>query len=224
MLMCTSVGALCSSREKEACQQRQMVSTSERLPDPSPKRERSSYRCVYILIVLPSRGSWIRELGGRGGLAEGGGMGQTMWGAYLDDELTPYCLEQIKCFGLNRMDVMQRQGFYPLPPGVSTILGVEFSGIVTESLGSTWTVGDEVFGLAFGGAYAEYIAVAEGMCSKKPEGVSWVQAASIPENWLTAWQAMYWIAEMQPGQSILIHAGCSGVGLAAIQLAKEFGA
>jgi NADPH:quinone reductase-like Zn-dependent oxidoreductase len=62
------------------------------------------------------------------------------------------------------------------------------------------------------------------MVVAKPDGLSWVKAASIPENWLTAWQALFWIGEMKKGQSVLIHAGCSGVGLAAIQLAKAFGA
>ncbi|KAK4047719.1 hypothetical protein OIV83_005227 [Microbotryomycetes sp. JL201] len=133
-------------------------------------------------------------------------------------------LVQVKAFGLNRMDILQRQGLYPLPPGVTKILGVEFSGIVVESKGSKFKKGDEVFGLAYGGAYAEYIAVAEGMVTKKPADVSWTQAASIPENWLTAYQALYLIADTQPGASILIHAGASGVGLAAIQLAKTFGA
>lgn len=68
-------------------------------------------------------------------------------------------------------------GNYPLPPGTTPILGVEFSGVVEETTGQKFAVGDEVFGLAFGGAYAEYIAVAEGMVTKKPEGVSWVHAA-----------------------------------------------
>jgi len=116
-------------------------------------------------------------------------------------------------------------GQYPLPPGVTTILGVEFSGTVEDpGKSSTWAAGDEVFGLAFGGAYAEYIAVAEGMVTRKPASVSWVQAASIPENWLTAYQALFLIADLQAGQTVLIHAGASGVGLAAIQLAKMFGA
>ncbi|KAK4703350.1 NADPH:quinone reductase, partial [Phenoliferia sp. Uapishka_3] len=133
-------------------------------------------------------------------------------------------LSQVYAFGLNRMDISQRQGHYPLPPGVSTILGVEFSGVVSESKSSKWKEGDEVFGLAFGGAYAEYIAVAAGMVTAKPKGVSWVHAASIPENWLTAYQALFLIAGMKPGQSVMIHAGASGVGLAAIQLANSFGA
>ena len=86
---------------------------------------------------------------------------------------------QVKAFGLNRMDILQRRGLYPLPPGTSAILGVEFSGTVEEcgSGATKFNKGDEVFGLAFGGAYAEYIAVAEGMVTKKPEGVTWVQAA-----------------------------------------------
>ncbi|KAL8292030.1 hypothetical protein RQP46_001496 [Phenoliferia psychrophenolica] len=133
-------------------------------------------------------------------------------------------LVKVYAFGLNRMDISQRMGHYPLPPGVSTILGVEFSGVVAESKSSNFKVGDEVFGLAFGGAYAEYIAVASGMVVQKPQGVSWIQAASIPENWLTAYQALFLIAEMKAGQSVMIHAGASGVGLAAIQLAKSFGA
>lgn len=97
------------------------------------------------------------------------------------------------------MDIMQRMGHYPLPPGVSTILGVEFSGIVEEGNGTRFKSGDEVFGLAYGGAYAEYISVAEGMVTLKPSHVSWVKAAAIPENWLTAWQCLYLIADLQKG-------------------------
>lgn len=80
------------------------------------------------------------------------------------------------------------------------------------------------FGLATGGAYAEYISVPAGMCTRKPDHVSWVQAAAVPENWLTAWQALFLISEMKKGDKVLIHAGASGVGLAAIQLAKSFDA
>ncbi|KAM0787681.1 hypothetical protein ACM66B_003744 [Microbotryomycetes sp. NB124-2] len=132
-------------------------------------------------------------------------------------------LVKVKAFGLNRMDILQRKGLYPLPPGITKILGVEFSGIVEQSNGHKFKQGDHVFGLAFGGAYAEFIAVSEGMLTKKPDDVSWVQAASIPENWLTAYQALFLIADSQPGATVLIHAGASGVGLAAIQLAKVFG-
>lgn len=112
-----------------------------------------------------------------------------------------------------------------MPPGASTILGVEFSGTVEDGNGTKFNKGEEVFGLAYGGAYAEYIAVAAAMVTIKPSKVSHVQAASVPENWLTATQALHLIAEIEAGQSILIHAGASGVGLAAIQLARNvFGA
>ncbi|GAA5946087.1 hypothetical protein JCM10213_006811 [Rhodosporidiobolus nylandii] len=133
-------------------------------------------------------------------------------------------LVKIKATGCNRMDIMQRMGKYPVPPGASPIIGVEFSGTIEEAGSSEFKVGEAVFGLATGGAYAEYIAVPAGMVTRKPENVSWVQAAAVPENWLTAYQALFLIADLQPGQSVLIHAGASGVGLAAIQLAKAFGA
>lgn len=129
---------------------------------------------------------------------------------------------QIHAFGINRMDSMQRMGQYPLPPGVSTILGVEFSGTIEDPNGSSYAAGDEVFGLAYGGAYAQYIACSDKMVVRKPAEVSHVKAAAIPENWITAWQALYTIAGLQPGKSVMIHAGASGVGLAAIQLAKTF--
>ncbi|GAA5928767.1 NAD(P)H-quinone oxidoreductase [Sporobolomyces koalae] len=131
---------------------------------------------------------------------------------------------KIKAFGLNRMDIMQRQGKYPLPPGASPIIGVEFSGTIEEAGESEFQVGEEVFGLATGGAYAEYIATPASMVVRKPSHVSWVQAAAVMENWLTAYQALFTISEMRKGQSVLVHAGASGVGIAAIQLAKAFGA
>ncbi|KAI0060374.1 quinone oxidoreductase [Artomyces pyxidatus] len=133
---------------------------------------------------------------------------------------------KIKAFGLNRMDISQRQGNYPPPPGVSLVMGVEFSGHVSE-LGpgaSGWAVGDEVFGLAAGGAYAEYIVVPQTNILRKPKHLSWVQAASIPENFITAFQAVVLVAEIKKGDDVLVHAGASGVGLAAIQLARFFGA
>jgi len=134
-------------------------------------------------------------------------------------------LVKVKAFGLNRMDVMQRLGQYPLPPGVSTILGVEFSGIVEDAGSKTdYKKGDEVFGLAYGGAYAEYIVLNAGMLTRKPEELSFAQAAAIPEAWLTAFQALFLVAGMQEGAKVLIHAGASGVGVAANQLAKGFGA
>ncbi|KAF8644434.1 hypothetical protein AX16_008493 [Volvariella volvacea WC 439] len=135
-------------------------------------------------------------------------------------------LVKIKAFGLNRMDISQREGRYPPPPGSSTVLGVEFSGHISE-IGSevtNWKIGDEVLGLAGGGAYAEYIAVPSANLLSKPKDLSWVEAASIPENFLTAFQALVLISEIGKGNDILIHAGASGVGVAAIQLSRVYGA
>lgn len=95
-------------------------------------------------------------------------------------------LVKIKAFGLNRMDLLQREGKYPVPPGASKILGVEFSGTIAE-LGAEgggkegFKEGDEVFGLAYGGAYAEYIAVSTHMLIRKPKELTWEQCAGIPE-------------------------------------------
>ncbi|KII84164.1 hypothetical protein PLICRDRAFT_179839 [Plicaturopsis crispa FD-325 SS-3] len=131
-------------------------------------------------------------------------------------------LVKIKAFGLNRMDLLQRVGNSPPPPGASDILGVEFSGTVSE-LGSgvsKWNIDDEVLGLAPGGAYAEYVAVSEKTILKKPAALSWVEAAGIPENFLTAFQAIVRYGEVQEGDNVLVHAGASGVGIASIQLAR----
>ncbi|CAE7060456.1 unnamed protein product [Rhizoctonia solani] len=135
-------------------------------------------------------------------------------------------LVKIVAFGINRMDILQRLGRYPLPPGASDILGVEFSGTI-EELGSDVSgleVGQEVIGLAYGGAYAEYITLAAGNIMPKPKNLSWVEAAAIPENFVTAFQALFTICELKSGEDVLIHAGASGVGVAANQLAAVYGA
>jgi hypothetical protein len=95
-------------------------------------------------------------------------------------------LVKIKAFGLNRMDLLQREGMYPVPPGASKILGVEFSGTIAELSAEGggkegFKEGDEVFGLAYGGAYAEYIAVSTHMLVRKPHDLTWEQCAGIPE-------------------------------------------
>lgn len=134
-------------------------------------------------------------------------------------------LVRIKAFGLNRMDLFQRQGFYPLPPQLPKILGVEFSGTI-DSFGSgsstqhEFQVEDEVFGLAYGGAYAEYIVVSTSTILKKPKELSWEEAAGIPEVWFTALQTLYVVANFKPGKSVLWHAGASAVSIAGIQLCK----
>ncbi|KIW16121.1 hypothetical protein PV08_06172 [Exophiala spinifera] len=136
-------------------------------------------------------------------------------------------LVKVKYFGLNRMDLLQREGYYPVPPQAGPIMGVEFSGVI-ESFGSApergFNVGDEVFGLAYGGAYAEYIAVSTHMLVHKPKELSWEEAAGIPETWITATQALYLVGEFKPGMSVLWHAGASSVSIAGIQLAKADGA
>ncbi|KAK0201543.1 quinone oxidoreductase putative [Desarmillaria ectypa] len=136
-------------------------------------------------------------------------------------------LVKIKAFGLNRMDILQREGMYPVPHGASTILGVEFSGYVATlgpNVSGNWKEGDEVFGIAAGGAYAEYIVVNETHLIPKPTRLSWAEAASIPEAFLTAFQGISAYGELKPGESVLIHAAASGVGIAAIQMARSLGA
>ncbi|OAA55070.1 quinone oxidoreductase [Niveomyces insectorum RCEF 264] len=138
-------------------------------------------------------------------------------------------LVSIKAFGLNRMDIMQREDRYPYPllPESGKIMGVEFSGLVA-ALGpdckGDFQAGQRVFGLAYGGAYAEKIAVSEKMLMHMPDSLSFEQAAGIPETYFTAIQAIHLVGDLQPGQSVLIHAGASGVGQAAIQVARQGGA
>ncbi|KAK5652468.1 hypothetical protein OQA88_10512 [Cercophora sp. LCS_1] len=136
-------------------------------------------------------------------------------------------LVRIHAFGLNRMDLIQRNGNYPVPAGAPSTLGVEFSGVI-ESFGSSehgeFSVGDEVFGLAYGGAYATHIAVSIRMLLPRPAHLSAVQAAAIPETWITATQALHFILGGAKGKSILWHAGASGVSIAGIQLSRLDGA
>ncbi|KAI9253213.1 NADPH:quinone reductase [Sporodiniella umbellata] len=135
-------------------------------------------------------------------------------------------LVKVKHFALNRMDILQRHGLYPVPSGASPLLGVEASGIV-EAIGekvAEFKVGDPVFGLMPGGAYAEYAVIEESLAMLKPEKLSFEQAAAIPETWFTAYQILFLVGKLQKQESVLIHAGASGVGIAAIQLAKEAGA
>ncbi|KAK7393970.1 hypothetical protein QQX98_013249 [Neonectria punicea] len=136
-------------------------------------------------------------------------------------------LVRVKAFGINRMDIIQRRGFYPLPPQAPATLGVEFSGVI-ESLGpgdyGGFEEGTEVFGLAYGGAYAEYIAVSTKMLLHKPKAMSFETCAGIPETWITATQALHLVLGFTRGKSILWHAGASGVSIAGIQLSRVAGA
>ena len=133
---------------------------------------------------------------------------------------------RVRATALNRADTLQRRGLYPPPPGASPILGLELAGEV-ETLGdgvTRWREGDRVFALLSGGGYAENAVLPAGMAMPIPASMTFEQAAAVPEVFLTAFQALHWIAELQAGEHALIHAGASGVGTAAIQLARAAGA
>ncbi|KRG14193.1 NADPH:quinone oxidoreductase [Virgibacillus soli] len=135
-------------------------------------------------------------------------------------------LVKVKATALNRADLLQKRGLYPPPQGASPILGLEMSGII-EELGAEvtgWQKGDRVCALLPGGGYAEYVSIPAGMAIRIPEILSFEDAAAIPEVFLTAYLNMFWLGDLEQGQTILIHAGASGVGTAAIQLAREKGA
>lgn len=136
-------------------------------------------------------------------------------------------LVRVHATALNRADLLQRQGKYPAPQGVvQNIPGLEFAGEVAGlGPGSTyWEKGDRVFGLTPGGAHAEYVVVEEGRLAAIPGGMDWVTAAAIPEVFITAYDALISQAHMQFGDTVLIHAVGSGVGLAGVQIARAFGA
>ena len=127
---------------------------------------------------------------------------------------------------VNRADLMQREGRYPPPPGASEILGLEASGTVAE-LGSAvagWAVGDRAMALLGGGGYAERVAVAAGQLMPVPDGMDLVEAAAVPEVFLTAWLSLHRLTHLGAGETLLVHAAASGVGTAAIQIARELGA
>ena len=140
-------------------------------------------------------------------------------------------LVKVAAFGINRADTLQRQGKYPAPAGESPVLGLEMAGEVFEVLSSSevgadndsWQTGDQVFGLVAGGAYAQYVAVEASHLIRVPRNITLPEAAGLAEVFLTAFQSMFEVADLQGKQKVLIHAGASGVGLAAIQLAKVKG-
>lgn len=133
-------------------------------------------------------------------------------------------LVKVSAAGINRADIMQREGKYPPPKGASQVLGLEISGIVDEAGAEVqrWKKGDRVFGLIPGGGYAEYAVIHEEMAMPIPENFSFTDAAAVPEVFLTAYQALVYYGKIQNGNTVLIHAGASGVGTAAIQIAKQF--
>ncbi|QDQ25046.1 NAD(P)H-quinone oxidoreductase [Chitinimonas arctica] len=135
-------------------------------------------------------------------------------------------LVKIAAAGVNRADIVQREGRYPAPPGASPLLGLEVAGEVAAvgEGADGFEVGEAVFGLVAGGGYAEY-AVLEAACAvKRPDWLGVEQAASLPEAWMTAWLNLVQLGCLASGETALIHAGSSGVGAAAIQLAGLLGA
>lgn len=137
-----------------------------------------------------------------------------------------YVLIEVHYAGVNRPELYQRSGLYPPPPGASPILGLEVSGRIVECAPDVtlWKAGDWVCALAPGGGYAEYCAVHATHCLPIPTGLSLVEAASLPENFFTVWANVFDTARLKSGERFLVHGGSSGIGLAAIQLAKSRGA
>ena len=134
-------------------------------------------------------------------------------------------LIDVKATAINRADLMQRRGLYPPPPGAPQTMGLECAGVVA-AVGRDVThhqVGDRVCALLAGGGYAEQAVVDQGSALKMPENLSFEQAAAIPEVFATAWLNLFIEAGLQPGERVVLHAGASGVGTAAIQLCRAFG-
>ncbi len=135
-------------------------------------------------------------------------------------------LVRVAYAGINRPDVFQRSGSYPPPPDASPLLGLEISGEIV-AVGrdvQEWKVGDQVCVLTPGGGYAEYCVAPAEHCLPVPKGLSLLEAAALPETYFTVWSNVFQRGRLQAGEAFLVHGGSSGIGLTAIQLAKQFGA
>ena len=134
-------------------------------------------------------------------------------------------LIQVAAAGINRPDVFQRMGFYPPPPGVTDIPGLEVSGtVVAVGPGvEDYVIGDQVCALLSGGGYAEYAIAEESLCLPIPEGLDLVDAAALPETCFTVWHNLFERAELKAGEWLLVHGGSSGIGTTAIQMATAMG-
>lgn len=132
-------------------------------------------------------------------------------------------LIRVAAAGVNRPDIQQRRGLYPPPPDASPIPGLDVAGLV-EAVGAGVTglsVGDAVCALVNGGGYAEYCVVSALQCMPVPRGFTFIQAASLPEVYFTAWNNVIWLGRLAEGESLLVQGGTSGVGMAAIQIARK---
>ena len=135
-------------------------------------------------------------------------------------------LVRVRAAGMNRMDVLQRQGNYPLPPDASDVLGVELAGVV-ENLGSDvsrFKRGDRVMALVSSGGYADWAVVPEATALPIPQGMSFEQAGAFPETYFTVWSNVFERAGLKKGETLLVHGGTSGIGTTALMLAKAIGA
>jgi putative PIG3 family NAD(P)H quinone oxidoreductase len=160
-------------------------------------------------------------------VTEPGGPEVLSWGEVPDPVCGPgEVIVDVVATAVNRADLMQRQGFYPPPPGASEILGLECSGVVSEVGADVtdWSVGDEVCALLAGGGYAERVAVPAGQLLPRPAGVELATAAALPEVVCTVWSNVFLLAGLRRGDSFLVHGGSSGIGTMAIQLAARAGA
>ena len=151
---------------------------------------------------------------------------QLVWSDVPDPELKPgYVVVKVRAAGVNRADLLQAAGKYPPPPGWPEWPGLECAGVIEQvSTPSRWKVGDKVCALLGGGGYAEKVLVPEGMVMPLPEGCSFAEAACLPEVYTTAMLNLMFLAELKPGERLFVQAGASGLGIAAIQIAKLLGA
>lgn len=135
-------------------------------------------------------------------------------------------LVRVAAAGLNRADIMQRNGHYPPPLGASDLLGLEVSGTVVAKASdvANLSIGDQVCALLAGGGYAQYCIAAASSCLPVPNSLDIVSAAAVPETFFTVWTNVFMRGQLQRGENVLIHGGTSGIGTTAIQLAKAFGA
>lgn len=135
-------------------------------------------------------------------------------------------LVHVHAAGMNRIDVLQRQGTYPMLPGASDVMGLELAGVV-ESLGSganRFKPGDRIMALVTSGAHADWAVVQEAAALPIPDGMSFEQASAFPETYFTVWSNVFERAALKKGETLLVHGGTSGIGTTAIMLAKAFGA
>ena len=160
-------------------------------------------------------------------VSEPGGPEALQWSEVPDPVCGPgEVIVDVAASAVNRADLLQRQGFYPPPPGASDILGLECSGVISEvGEGVTgWSDGDEVCALLSGGGYAERVAVPAGQLLPRPAGVELATAAALPEVTCTVWSNVFLLARLRRGDNFLVHGGSSGIGTMAIQLAARAGA